>query len=77
MKLRRHERREDATYKKAHKRLARLSTPEILDWCDQSGTALAGTLAGYRRGGADATLDDARTALLCLEAAVDILTGRQ
>jgi hypothetical protein len=70
------ERREHATYRKAHKRLSRLDNMTILGWCDQVGTTLARALDDYRRQSDPLILDEAASSVLCLGAALEILKIR-
>lgn len=60
----------------ARKRLSRMSTPDILNWCDQAGSGVAKGLDDYRRLSMAQSLDEARMGLEVLLDAVDELLSR-
>lgn len=61
---------------KARKRLQRLKTVEILDWCDQAGSGMFRTLDDYRRLGTQESLLEAKIGLEALLDAVEELLER-
>lgn len=61
---------------KARKRLLRLPTMDILNWCDQAGSGMARALDDYRRLNMDESLDEARDGARTLLVAIDVLQER-
>lgn len=62
---------------KARKRVARMSTHEMLEWADVAGSGMAKAFGDYRKEGAPEALDEIRQALLALSAVTDELAARQ
>lgn len=73
----RQERRDQSIYDKAYGRLSRLETTAVLDWCDLAGSGLARALGDYRRDRLPESLDEAKEAVTCLEAAVEVIHARR
>jgi hypothetical protein len=60
----------------ARKRLQKLNSDDILNWCDQAGSGVAKGLDDYRRLHQPQSLDEARMGLEVLLEAVDVLRVR-
>lgn len=67
----------DSVREKAEQRLARLSTPEVLNWADQAGSGVAKALDDYRRLGERESLLEAQDGISALAGVLDVLLNRE
>lgn len=72
----RREKTPDALRAKAAKRLARLATPDVMNWADQAGTGVAKALDDYRRIGDRQSLLEAQEGVAALAGVLDVLLAR-
>ena len=66
----------DPIVEKARKRLARLSTHEILNWADSAGSGMAKAFDDFRKHGEKETLEEIERALKSMSAVVEELKAR-
>lgn len=62
---------------RARRRVARMSTHDLLEWADTAGSGMAKGFSDYRKEGQLESLDEIRYALLALVAVTDELQARQ
>lgn len=61
---------------KAHERVRRLPTSEILQWADTAGSGISRALSDYQRDGSQDSLEDAYAGLLTMLGVVEELRDR-
>lgn len=66
----------DSELDRARRRVARLSTHEILNWADSAGSGMAKAFDDYRKYGEEESLDELKQAVKSLEAVIEELRAR-
>jgi hypothetical protein len=69
--------RKPAPKGRTYKRMSTQDRSTILDWADDTGTAVAKALNEYRRHGDRLSLDDAKSGLLAVLSCVEVLQDRE